>query len=288
MKFLIDNYSDYNTTQPLYFHQHINEYDEHQCHLKSDNSISMYDLFDRFEPDVYITSAHKISKDAVMYLKENQKDKDIKLAIYIQNVKNNEVLAIEDLLKKHGVSCSFFFLNCDKKHKPITKNTNVVMIQDGADVNLSLNLDINFNIDRAFIIDKQTQFKSRTGTYHVITTNPELKDLSDFSLPINLLTAMYSKYNEIIFTNLKDHIPQSVFDAITHGNKVYYDIEDKDASSQLDEIFDKTFGIGSSMNYKSVKKLEDFSKVKELTVDKHNSRKRTRSLLSQIPNAIKA
>lgn len=287
MKFLIDNYSNYNTTQPLYFHAHINEFEEHLCHLKSDNTISMYDLFDRFNPDVYITSANKISKDAVMYLKENQKDQDIKLAICIQHVKNNEILAIEELLKKHNITCSFFFLNCDKKNKPITKNTNVVIIQDATDINLSLSLDIDFNIDKAFIIDKQTKFKERHGSYHVITTNPELKEISDFNLPINLLIAMYSKYEEIIFTNLQDHITQSVFDAITHGKKVYYDIDDKDVANRLDEIFDKTFGVGSRMNYKNVNKLEDFTTIKNIVNEKHNSQKRTKSLLSQIPNAIK-
>lgn len=287
MKFLIDNYSDYNSTQALYFHRHINDYDEHFCHLKSDNSISMYDLFDRLEPDVYITSAHKISKDAVMYLKENQQEKDIKLVISIQNVKNNEIVAIEELLKKHNVSCSFFFLNCDKKNRPITKRTNVVAIQDAADTNLLLNLDLDFKIDRAFIIDKQTAFKERGGTYHVITTNPELKDLSDFSLPINLLVAMYPKYEEIIFTNLTNNIPQSIFDAIIHGNKVYYDIEDRDISKNLDEIFDKTFGVGAGMNYKNLNRLQDFTAVKALVNEKHTSAKRTKSLLSQIPNAIK-
>lgn len=285
MNFLIDNYSDYNQTQPLYLHKHINEYDEHVAYIKSDNNISIYDLFDTLNPDVYITAAHKLSKDAVLYLKENQKDKNIRLALSIQSVKNSDIVAIENLLAKHGVECMFFFLNCNTKNKPVARKTNIFILPDAADTNLDIKLDLNFKIDRAFMVDTNTINKHRNGTYHVITTNPNIGSV-DFNLPVNLLPAMYPKYDEVIFTNLTDYLPQTFFDAILYGNKVFYDVEDKENSKKLDEICDKVFGLGGKLNYKNQDKLQDFTAIQSTVVDKHTSIHRTKSLLSQIPGGL--
>lgn len=286
MKFLIDNYAEYNNTQALYFHKHINEYEQHSAHIVSNHNMSLYDLFDTFSPDVYITSAHKLSKDSILYLKENQKDKQIKLAISIQGIKNSDVLSIEEILNKHGVNCSFFFLNSSSKTLPFVKKTNIVRIHDCADLNLELNLDIDFKLDRAFIVDQNTTNKLRSGTYHAISLNPALNGKVDFVLPINLMSAIYKKYDEIIFTDMEDYIPQAFFDAILRGNAVYYQIDNKQHEKVVDEMMAKTFNCEDRLNYNSSNRLSTFDDLKALVIEKHSSQNRTKTLLSQIPNAI--
>lgn len=279
MKFLIENYAGYESTQALYFHKHINDYNEHSCVIRP-NNISIFDSFDIIKPDVYICSASKLSKDALLYIKQN---KDIKLIICVDDISNDDIQSLDDIIKQSEVICHFFFTSGNINNKKV--RTRIVQIRNGADINLEPSLKIQYNIQKAILVNKATKIKNYNGTFHVISCNPNLKDSIDFYLPVTMLPSVYGKYEEIIFTDLQENLSQCFFDAIYNGNKVYYDIVDEDKAKKADEIIDTTFKVGNSLNYNNPNKLINFDDLKRYVAEKHSSLNRTKTLLSQLPQS---
>jgi len=282
MKFLIENYAGYDSTQALYFHQHINNYEEHSALIRQ-NNMSLFDSFDTIEPDVYLCSAQKLSKDALLYIKQNP-DKDIKLIVCVDGISDDDIQSIDGAIKKSGVNCHFFFTSSNVSNKIRTR---LVQIRNGVDINLQPSLKIDYNIQKAIIVNKVTKIRNYDGTFHVISNNPQLKDSVDFYLPITMLASIYSKYDEIIFTDIQENLSQCFFDAIYHGKKVYYDIVDEDQSKKADEIIDLILKVGNGLNYNNPNKLIDFTDLKKYVIDKHSSINRTKTLLSQLPQKVK-
>jgi hypothetical protein len=122
----------------------------------------------------------------------------------------------------------------------------------------------------------------------VISINKQIKDDVDFCLPITMLSSIYSKYEEIIFTDITRSIPQYFFDAIYRGEKVYYDILDDEKSKMADEIIGSVLKIGNGLNYNNPDKITDFSSLKKHVEEKHSSLNRTKTLLSQLPQKVKS
>lgn len=281
MKFLIENYAGYESTQALYFHKHINDYDDHSSVIRPNNA-SVFDAFDAISPDVYIASAHTLSRDAVLYLKEN-KHKDIKLLICTDGLSVEEVQSLEEVLKKNDVSCHFFFNSAESQN---TKRSRVVHIRNGFDSNIEPALKIDYNIQKAIFVNKSSKIRNYQGTFHVISTNQQMKDNVDFCLPVTMLPSIYSKYEELIFTDLPHSLPQYFFDAIYHSKKVYYDIVDVEKSKLVDELVGSVFKVGNRLNYNNPDKITDFADIKKHVEEKHSSFNRTKTLLSQLPQKV--
>lgn len=282
MKFLIENYAGYESTQPIYFHKHINDYEEHSCVVRQNNS-SVFDTFDAINPDVYIASAHTLSRDSVMYLRENR-DKDIKLLICTDGLSTEEIQSLEDVLKKNDVSCHFYFNSSETQN---SKRSRVVHIRNGVDTNIEPALKIDYKIQKAIFVNKSSKTKNYQGTFHVMSINKQMKDNVDFCLPITMLSSIYSKYEEIIFTDMPSSIPQYFFDALYRGEKVYYDILDEEKSKLADELIGSVLKVGNGLNYNNPNKITDFTELKKLIEEKHSSFNRTKTLLSQLPQKVK-
>jgi|688.fasta_scaffold24745_9 hypothetical protein len=283
MKFLIENYAGYESTQPLYFHKHINDYEQHSSVIRP-NNMSVFDAFDVINPDVYIASAHTLSRDSVMYLREN-KDKDIKLLICTDGLSVEEMQSLEDVLKKNEVNCHFYFNSSESNN---SKRSRVVHIRSGVDLNLEPALKMDYRIQKALFVNKSSKIRNYQGTFHVVSINRQMKDSVDFCLPITMLSSIYSKYEEIIFTEISNSLPQYFFDAIYHGEKVYYDIVDEAKSKLADEIVGSVLKVGNGLNYNNPDKITDFTDLKKHIEEKHSSLNRTKTLLSQLPQKVKS
>lgn len=279
MNILIDNYSNYSSTQSLYLHHHISQMPEHDCQFRNTN-MSIYDTMDSINPDVYITSAQLLSKDFILYMKENT-DKDIKLLLNIQTVPNNEVIEVEKALIDNGMKNVLFFSSyCDEP--PITRKIKVLKLLDAADENYIVNKDLNYKIDKLIVVSSPHQIRKYEGTFHVTTSNQEIRQDVDFCLPINLIGGLYSRYEEVIFTDMSNNIPQMFFDAVFAGNKTYYDLPGHDWPQQVKEMFNTIFGVGDTLDYKSTNILQDFSEIQKEVKTKHTSSIRTQELLGAI------
>ena len=279
MNILIDNYSNYSSTQSLYLHHHISQMPEHNCTFRNTN-MSIYDTMDSMNPDIYITSAQLLSKDFILYMKENT-DKDIKLLLNIQTVPNKEVVEVEKILIDNNLKDVMFFSNYGNE-APITRKIKVLKLLDAADQNYIVNKDLNYTIDKMIIVSSPHQIRKYEGTFHVATNNQEVKQDVDFCLPINLIGGLYNRYEEVIFTDMQNNIPQMFFDALFAGKKTYYDLPGHDWPRQVKEMFDEVFGLGDALDYKSTNLLQDFTELQKEVKTKHVSSVRTEELLGAI------
>lgn len=281
MKFLIDNYAEYDNSQALYFSQHISQSDEHDSIFLSQQNMSLFDTFDKTKPDFYITSASHLSRDAVLYLSEN---KNVRLLLSVSGTKNNEVIEIEKILLQNKVNCPFFFSDLGDSDLPFTKKIKTIRILNGYDENFELdNPELKFNVDKCVIALNSPEIRNYNSTFHVVTTNSKLSKDVDLFLPINWLSQLLANYQEIIFSDLGDSLPQIFFQALSCGKRVYYDIKNETKSEKASKIIDGIFGVGDSLNYKNSEKMLDFSDIRQTVLEKHSSSRRTKTLLSQIP-----
>ena len=282
MKFLIDNYSDSNSTQSLYLNKHLNECG-HTSFLRIDPNQSLYDALDIHVPDIYITSAHTFSKDLILYITENQQT-NLKLIVCVNGANQNLIEKIEDLIKANNINCLFFFGN---KKDVKTKSIKYLLLPEATDINIIVeSSELKYNIQKAVIVTDRSKIKRYDGTYHVISLNQNMQKC-DFFLPVTMFAHLYFNYQEVIVTDFEDYIPQYVYDALSRNIKLYYDIDDTVLSNKMNETLMKVFKLESdALNYNSSNKLNNFLDISAYVNEKHTSLNRTKTLLSQIPNKI--
>ena len=283
MKFVIDNYVEHNHTQPLYFHKHINDdYEEHDAVLLNNHGVGTYDTFDSLQPDVYVTSASLITQEAIDYLSENP----IMTAINVQNIRSSEVLVLEEILVDKKVNCLFFFGSHHKRVQPVTKRIKFQRIMDCADTNLNIGESkLKYHVEKLILCAGDVEIKNYGKTFHITSTDRELGGAIDFILPVHLLKTLYMNYNEIVVADCNFSLNQCFFDALSLGCKVYYDVISENERQVVANTVNKILG-DFDISYASQNKIDDFSEIQKIVLEKHTSSNRTKTLLSQIPNAI--
>lgn len=269
MKFLIDNYTTNNSTEALYLFHAINAMEEHSALMSNNNSL--YDLFDKFKPNVYVTHANMLTKAYNQYIKENPST-NIKLALSVYGFDQSNLSELENLLLENKIDCHLLFSSDDL----ICKKYNFLRLQQAADINLNAN-SLKYNIPKAFVVTKKEHILQHDGSYHILSTNKNLTNLIDIVLPEINLATIYHNYNEIIFTNIETSIPQGFFNALLLSNRVYYTANNPD----IDNLFDKIFKCGNRLNYLNKDKLDNFDDIKTLVKEKHLPINRAKSFLSQ-------
>ncbi len=251
MKFLISDYSTPWYTEPYYFNAGLNLIGE-QSHVLN-HSMSIYDNFDRFSPDVFITHINHLSRDVISYIKEKPK---IKLLININFADLNLVNKNSEHLNTNNIDHLFFGNNS------VEKNTiKYIKIPFGADIFLNKQKK-QYNIDKLIFVESKDQISEIDGTYHYTTTNQELEDV-DIVYPTTTLTLLFNSYNDIIFKGASYIGSQIAFDAIYSGTKVIFDTKEAKDLDKIDEIFKKQKLLTSVKN-------------------KHTCLHRLKSLMSQV------
>lgn len=275
MRFLIENYASHDDTQAFYFYQALKSDNNHEAFLWQSGASSLYDILDKFKPDFFITHAYKLSKDLAHYI--NETDCRLKLLLSVRNLTQDMVCSIEDAVINSKIKCGFFFSNDGSIQ---TKKIRFVHINDAYDDNLTKQQkSIDYDIDTAYIVNTEKDITvENKETYHFLSTNSNLKNVVDIVLPEINLSSLYSNYKEIVFRGLDKYIPQSFFDAIMLGNKVYYER----SSGSIDEIINKMLKT-DKLKYDDSSRLEDFSDIRKHILDKHTSKNRAKTLLSQLP-----
>jgi len=277
MKFLIENYANYLGTQALYLNKALREHEGVETMLWDGSSCSVYDIMDAYKPDYYITSADRLSKDFAHYVTNNEKK--IQLLLNVDNISQNDITTLDQSVVDAGIDCCFFF---SSKYNVKTKNMRLVNLANAHDVNIDTTKNnLSYNVDKAIFVNSETNLKKYSGSYHYISNNKKLKESIDIVLPSHMLASLYKNYKEIVFTGIEcDYIPQSFFDAIMLGSKVYCE----NITQETDEMLKKVFKLGdSSFDYNSSSRVEDFTTIKTLISEKHLPANRAKSILSQIP-----
>lgn len=227
MKFLISNYSTPWFTEPYYFNAGLNLIDGETCTM-FDNQRSVYDNFDKSQPDIFITHASQINNDIVHYLKSSGK---IKLVMNINGVDDTNISKIVDFLKLHKIDYALF--GCNEINQPEVK---FIKVPEAADIFLNY-LDSRYNIEKLIFIDKPEDIIDSKITCHYTSNNQELTSIVDFILPINILTSIFKNYNEIVFKGDSFIGSQISFNAIYSGTKVVFDTKDSPSLDKINDIF---------------------------------------------------
>jgi hypothetical protein len=226
MKFLISDYSSHWSTEPYYFNAGLNSVGI-ISNIWNKNA-SVYDNFDTYKPDVFIGHASDLSKDLISYLKENL---EIKIALNINGAEEKHIEAIENMFETYNIKCLFFGAN-----EVNCKKMKFVKILHAADLFMT-QAKKQFNIDKAIFVDKKEQMLESNGTYHYLTTNPELGKDVDIFYPIVELNRLFPSYDEIIFRDPSYIESQIAFDAIKSGVKVIFDLKDSASLDKINELF---------------------------------------------------
>jgi len=276
MKFLIDNYYDGQNTQCLYFNSILAQLG-HESRIYNAKDHSLYDILDIYKPDYYITHPNILSKDFISYSK-NEKN-NIKLILNTQQLQAEEIKLLDIYLKNDNVHCLLMISNLDNKNIPKLKYSKIAQILNCADENLlKLQPDIKYNIPKAYFVSSKYEAQESVP-HHKITNIKELSALVDIYLPEMQLASLYSNYEEIIFPNMQNYIPQSFFDAIMLGKKVYFTSDD----NNIIDLINVVLKPERSLNYNDNDRMQDFTSLKEYIKEKHYTINRVKTLLSQIP-----
>jgi hypothetical protein len=279
MKFLIENYANPFDTQSLYLHKGFLSLG-YESVLWDGNTCSIYDIMDKEKPDYYITSAHRLSKDFAHYSKNNDK---AKLILNVDHVSQAIIDSIEQSIVDSGMNCGFLF---SSTYDVVTKKLRFVHTNNAHDSNLSKNVNtVDYAIDKAIFIDSKEEIQQYDGTYHVLSNNDKIKEDADIVLPEHMMFSLYKNYKEIIFRNITESfIPQSFFDAIAFGNKVYCENIDQQTEERLAKLFKLN---NESFDYNSPNKIQNFETVKSTIQEKHLPLNRAKTLISQLPKGDK-
>lgn len=272
MRFLIDNYATQENTQPLYFYSALKSLSKCEAYLRNANQ-SIYDYFDRYNPDVYITHAGLITPDLLHYTKSNP-NKKINILISVYGMDNENINKVDEGIKNNELPCKFLFSN----KKINVKNNKTVVVNNAADENIIKDPSVNYNLDKAVFVFDSAKISDYDPPYHIISNNNKLIDSADIIAPELYLAGIYSNYKQIIFEDLPVSIPQAFFDALLFCDSVYY----QTTNNQVDENMKKIFPNCGSMNYKNKDRINDFADVKKIVKAKHTGTNRLLTLLSQI------
>lgn len=275
MIFLIDNYTTPNNSQPLYLHNALLKHGK--SYTFNISNANIFDVYDTVKPNIIITTAERLNSATILYFQEN-KHLDLSLILNVDNIKLEDITTLIQYLKKNDIKVQYLFTsNYDIPNN--ISNINIVKIQNAADTNEVIKLDFDFKIPLGIVVDTLPNDMKHTNSFHVISTNPKLQNVVDICLPCISLRSLYDKYDTIILKNIT-HISQILFDAVLFGNKVYYDNDENSEHIQknIEKIFKKDFNL----NYNSDNRLNDFTELKQVIMEKHTGYNRAKTILSQI------
>ena len=207
MKILVHNYSSETSTEPLYFYRCIQE-KIGECRVWN-NQESAFDIFDDFDPSVFITHFSMITNDIVKRLQKSK----TKLVVNVTGAVQEVLDRIESFGLEGGV---FFFQNFNLLD-------NVEVIEPCADTYVAQGVKLKkaYDIETLFVVDNPRDIELLSPlmedrkTFHVISLVNDLIGLKevDACVPVAHLSRLYQNYSEIIVTKPT----QSLFDAAYYG-----------------------------------------------------------------------
>jgi len=273
MNFIITNYATESHTEPMYLNAAFNAAGCKSV-IWNNAAISAYDIFDLIKPNYYIAHIGNIIKDVIYYVNEN---KGIEFILNISGVREEVLNQTLDMLEQYNVNIAFLFTN-ESEHQFKTKY-NILNLPFGCDIFLGRN-NLKYSINKGQIVLNKSDIKTYDTSYHTISYRSDIKSDVDIYLPTVSLSNIYSNYDNIVFRSFKKTLQQSLFDAIYYGNKVYYDLDDKENARNISEKVKKLLRTDIDIcDEQSI----DPKELKKKVLEKHTCLHRAKSFLSQLP-----
>lgn len=273
MKILISDYSSDFTTEPMYLNTCFNNAGCKSTLLP--NKTSLYDGFDICKPDVYITHHKMLSKDLLLYLKENS-DRKLDLIVNISDMSQENLSKLDSVLNENKIKPALYFVNY-YDHGLKSRN-NIISLLPGADLFLKSE-NKQYDIEYAIMIQSKEDCKPIGDTYHFVTYNQNIDKIADIFLPIYRLAHLYSNYRHIVFKYFDGYFSQAFFDASIRVDSIFFDLTNSEQTELLTSQLNKLLG---DKNFCSLTSLNS-GKIKNIVLNKHTCLNRAKSILSQLP-----
>lgn len=206
MKVLIQDYSSFFSTEPMYLDRCFNDTREVQSALWNTKQISTFDVLDRFTPDVLIChGSTKSLNDIFRYLQGNN---NIELIINITGLNEMNISLLESIISKHNFKCPFFISNYHEElYQYKEQNIKIVNLLPAVDLFLKAPPVVDFDIQAGIISrsrkDLVEQECKKYGTHHKLTIQGAPSKDDFFDIPVNImnLTGLYDKYQNVIIAD---------------------------------------------------------------------------------------
>lgn len=244
MRVLIDNYSSRTSTEPIYFEQTMKRVGI-EAVAWNRNQISTYDVFDRVQPDLFITNHNHLDNDIVKYLFGSTKPLD--LVLNVTGLDEEKSVALNQLLqdlKTKKVNVPFVFSNTPEGiPEARLKDFKTHSILPGADLFIPNHSGLDFEIDaaRVYMGEVFVNF-DKHDTYHNIEIG-EKTQFSDFSATAVDMMPLYLKYKQIYFIGKpEDLVSQLLFDSkIRHDNVTLLSDDQERLDTILESVYKTNF-----------------------------------------------
>lgn len=251
MRVLIDNYSSRTSTEPVYFEQTMKRIGI-EAVTWNRNQISTYDVFDRVQPDLFITHYKHLNNDIIKYLLGSTKQIDF--VLNVTGLNENELATLNQILqdlKAKRIKIPFVFSNTPEGiPEARLKDFKTHSILPGADLFIPNHSGLDFEIGTAMLYmgnleEKPYKVQNNSGeheTYHNIEIG-EKTEFSDFSATAVDMMPLYSKYKQICFIGKpQDLVSQLLFDAkIRHDNVTLVSDDQEKLNSILEGVYKANF-----------------------------------------------
>ena len=244
MRVLIDNYSSRTSTEPIYFEQTMKRVGI-EAVAWNRNQISTYDVFDRVQPDLFITHHNHLDNDIIKYLFGSTKPLD--LVLNVTGLDEEKSVALNQLLqdlKTKKVNVPFVFSNTPEGiPEARLKDFKTHSILPGADLFIPNHSGLDFEIDaaRVYMGEVFANF-DKHDTYHNIEIG-EKTQFSDFSATAVDMMPLYLKYKQIYFIGKpEDLVSQLLFDSkIRHDNVTLLSDDQERLDTILESVYKTNF-----------------------------------------------
>ena len=140
--------------------------------------------------------------------------------------------------------------------------------------NVQLGVVANYDA-KSRLADIHNEFES----YHYLSTNSEMTDIVDITAPESNLHSLYPRYKNIIITQDSLFIPQTFFDALLYGNKVYFKAKYESQQKKASDTLNSSFGGEGLFDYKN---KHSSKKIKKTLLKKHTCLSRTKRIISNL------
>ena len=222
MKTLIHNYSNPVCTEPMYFAKSLELVGEN-AHVWSDPSISAFDMFDAFQPDIFITHYKLLTNDILKYIKSS--NKKISVVFNMTGANEEEIKILEQIQENNKLDIPFVFSNIpDSIVHPKSQKIKTVNIMPCADIFLPKNNTINYSIDAAIVgVAMNDQIKKSCegkDTYHTLCLGEDAQKEFDNRISLQDLISIADKYKQVVLAGGIDLLlSQALFDVTLHANQ---------------------------------------------------------------------
>ena len=221
MRILVDNYVSEKTTEPVYLDRCF-KIAGANSHLWDRRKASLYDMFDQFSPEVFVTDYKRITPELAKYLSGSRKR--IYIVLNVTGAANQQLEAILSFLQNCGSKSPFCFTNVPSAvGYDAQGKLKVESIMHGADIFLPSHSHLDYQIDTAVLavggLDPANPDYAVRGSYHIINCGATEDYKFDAKIPIHQGPSIYRNYNKLVVFGTPDKVfCQTFFDAALHAN----------------------------------------------------------------------